>query len=211
VSERTNEQWVADLQGDDSVRTAALEDLRAKLLQGLNYALRDYLSPADPSFSALAEEAVQDALLKVLDNLATFRGQSRFTTWAHKIAIHVAVTELRRKRWQDTSLEELLERDDGMLTPLFMADTATGPETAVLQDELSRRVQRIITENLTQKQQTAIVATRIHGMPMSQVADAMGMNPNALYKLLHDARLRLKKTLAEEGLSPEEVLAAFDG
>ncbi len=211
MSERTNEQWVADLQGDDSVRTAALEDLRAKLLQGLNYALRDYLSPADPSFSALAEEAVQDALLKVLDNLATFRGQSRFTTWAHKIAIHVAVTELRRKRWHDTSLEELLERDDGMLTPMFMADTAAGPETAVLQDELSRRVQRIITENLTQKQQTAIVATRIHGMPMSQVADAMGMNPNALYKLLHDARLRLKKTLAEEGLSPEEVLAAFDG
>lgn len=193
------------------MRALALEDLRVKLLQGLNYALRDYLSPTDPSFTALAEEAVQDALIKILDNLSTFRGQSRFTTWAHKVTIHVALTELRRKRWQDTSLEELLERDDGMLTPRFMADTAIGPETAVVQDELVQRVRRIIGENLTEKQQTAIVATRIHGMPMSQVADGMGMNPNALYKLLHDARLRLKKTLAEEGLSPEDVLAAFDG
>jgi len=211
VSQRTNEQWLADLQGDDSVRAVALEDLRGRLLQGLHFALRDYLSPADPSFSALSEEAVQDALIKILDNLSTFRGQSRFTTWAHKIAVHVALTELRRKRWQDTSLEELLERENGTRTPRFMADTAVSPESAVVQDDLVQRVRRIIAENLTDKQQTAIVATRIHGMPMAQVADAMGMNPNALYKLLHDARLRLKKTLAEEGLSPEDVLAAFEG
>ncbi len=211
MSQRTNEQWLADLQGDDSVRAVALEDLRGRLLQGLHFALRDYLSPADPSFSALSEEAVQDALIKILDNLSTFRGQSRFTTWAHKIAVHVALTELRRKRWQDTSLEELLERENGTRTPRFMADTAVSPESAVVQDDLVQRVRRIIAENLTDKQQTAIVATRIHGMPMAQVADAMGMNPNALYKLLHDARLRLKKTLAEEGLSPEDVLAAFEG
>ena len=180
-----------------------------RLVKGLSYALRDYLSPSDPSYADLIEESVQDALLKILDNLSSFRGQSRFTTWAHKITIHVALTELRRKRWQDTSLDALLETEDGVLTPRFMADPATGPERTALQADLIERVQQIIAQDLTEKQKTAMVATRIHGMPMSQVAESMGIKQNALYKLLHDARLRLKKHLAEEGLSSEEILAAF--
>ena len=209
MSQRTNEEWLADLREDSPGRDKALIDLRARLVQGLTYALRDYLSPASPRYRDLVEESVQEALLKVLDNLETFRGNSRFTTWAHKITIHVALTELRRKRWQDTSLEALLETDDGVMTPRFMADSASGPERTAVQADLIRRVQRIIAEELTEKQKTAIVATRIQGMPMSQVAEKMGVKQNALYKLLHDARLRLKKQLAAEGLSVEEVLAAF--
>ena len=46
-------------------------------------------------------------------------------------------------------------------------------------------------------------------MPLEEVANRMGTNRNALYKLLHDARQRLKKKLEEEGLSPQDVLAAF--
>jgi RNA polymerase sigma-70 factor (ECF subfamily) len=63
---------------------------------------------------------------------------------------------------------------------------------------------------LTDKQRTALVATRIHGMPLEEVARRMGTNRNALYKLLHDARQRLKKKMEAEGLSPEEVLHAFE-
>ena len=46
-------------------------------------------------------------------------------------------------------------------------------------------------------------------MPLEEVARRMGTNRNALYKLLHDARQRLKKRMMAEGLSPQEVLAAF--
>ena len=70
-------------------------------------------------------------------------------------------------------------------------------------------IQRIIAEELTEKQRIAIVAARINEMPIEQVAQQMGMERNALYKLLHDARLRLKKRMEREGLTPDEVLAAF--
>jgi len=47
-------------------------------------------------------------------------------------------------------------------------------------------------------------------MPLEEVARRMDTNRNALYKLLYDARKRLQRALADEGLSPDEVLAAFD-
>jgi RNA polymerase sigma-70 factor, ECF subfamily len=47
-------------------------------------------------------------------------------------------------------------------------------------------------------------------MPISEVARRMGTNQNALYKLLHDARRKLKRQMEAAGLSPLEVLAAFE-
>lgn len=211
MAERSNELWVTDLQAEGAVREEALADLRPILLQGLKYGLRKYLSPADPNFDPLVEESVQEALLKILDNVDTFRGHSRFTTWAHKITLHTALTELRRKRWEDTSLDNLLEADNGsIMTPRFMADPAQNPERTATQADLLGYVERIIAEELTDKQRQAMIATRIQGLPMGDVARMMDMKPNALYKLLHDARVRLKQKLAEEGMTPEVILAAFD-
>ncbi len=211
MTERSNEQWVTDLQAAGTSREDALLDLRKTMVQGLQYGLRTYLAPGNPNFSSLVEEAVQEALLKILDNVGTFRGHSRFTTWAHKISLHTALTELRRKRWEDTSLDDLLEADDGsIMTPRFMADPTQNPERTATQANLIAQVGRIINEELTEKQRQAIIATRIRGMPMSEVARKMDMKPNALYKLLHDARVRLKQKLAEEGLSTEAILAVFD-
>ena len=84
---------------DGDVQAAALEDLRATLMAGLPYALSGWLSPDRPGFQALAEEVTQEALLKILDNLHTFEGRSQFTTWAHKIAVNIALSKLRRRRW----------------------------------------------------------------------------------------------------------------
>jgi RNA polymerase sigma-70 factor, ECF subfamily len=55
-----------------------------------------------------------------------------------------------------------------------------------------------------------VVAVILEGMPISEVATRMGTNQNALYKLLHDARRKLKRRMEAAGLSPQEVLAAFD-
>jgi RNA polymerase sigma-70 factor (ECF subfamily) len=73
-----------------------------------------------------------------------------------------------------------------------------------------QRVQRILAEELTEKQRQAMIAVAIQGMPLEEVARRMGTNRNALYKLMHDTRLRLKRKLAQEGLSPEDVLAVFE-
>jgi RNA polymerase sigma-70 factor (ECF subfamily) len=207
--ERSNEQWIANLSVSGPDREAALADLNEIIHRGLPYSLSKYLSPQDPNFNALADEVAQDTLLRVLDNLSSFEGRSKFTTWVHKIAVRIALTELRRKRWQDVSLDEIIENSETPASLSMMADASLSPEGAAEQADMLEHIQRIIEEELTERQRTALLAIGIHGMPMPVVADRMDMNRNALYKLLHDARLKLKKRLSDEGLAPEEILGVF--
>ena len=210
MTERSNEQWVDDLDAPGEAQEIALGDLRAIVMRGLPYALSKWLTPSDPEFDSLSEEVAQDTLLRVLESLHTFEGRSKFTTWVHKIAVRIALTELRRKRWRDVSLDELTENAPGQGPLGVLTAHVAGPEVVAEQSDMIAHLQRVISEELTEKQREALIATRIHGMPMEEVARRMGTNRNALYKLLHDARLRLKTRLEEEGLSPEDVMAAFE-
>jgi len=140
--------------------------------------------------------------------LDTFAGRSLFTTWANKIALNIGLTELRRKRWRDTSLDRLTQTEDGEYTPSFVADPAPRPEEVTEQRELMHYVTRLINEELTEKQRTALTAV-IQGQPLSEVALRMDSNQNAVYKLVFDARQRLRRRLADDGLTPEEIIAAF--
>jgi RNA polymerase sigma-70 factor (ECF subfamily) len=71
-------------------------------------------------------------------------------------------------------------------------------------------LQRMLMEELTDRQRQAMMAVMIDGMPLEEVARRLGTNRNALYKLLHDARQRLQKRLAAQGLSVQDMLAALD-
>ncbi len=207
---RTNADWLADLRSLGPAREAALADLRSIILAGLPYALANWLSAADPQFDALAEDVTQETLMRALDRLDTFEGRSQFTTWVHKIAVRVALTELRRRRWKDVSLDEWLEGEEGEAAPREIPDSAPDPERLAEQADVLARVQRIIMEELTEKQRQAMLTVGVRGVPMEEVARRMGLERNALYKLMHDARLRLKRRLLRDGLSPADVLAVFE-
>jgi len=206
---RTNEEWINALEKPSAERDAALTDLRKILVSGLQRGLLSRINTSAPEFESLAEDFVQEALLKILDKLYTFAGRSKFTTWAHKVAVSVALTELRRKRWQDKSLDGIVETESGDYTPSFTADPHPTPHNAAAQAEMLAQVEQLINETLTEKQRRALVAATIQGKSATEVAQEMGMKPNAVYKLLHDARLRLKRNLAEQGLTPAEVLSVF--
>lgn len=206
---RTNEEWIADLKSEDLTREAALDDLRLVLANGLRRGLIGQVDTAAPEFDALIDDFVQEALLKILENLDTFAGRSLFTTWANKIALNIGLTELRRKRWRDASLDGLTNTEEGEYTPSFIADPAPRPEEQAERRELMRYVSRLINEELTEKQRVALTATVIQGRPLSEVAYLLGSNQNAVYKLVFDARQRLRRRLAEDNLTPEEVIASF--
>jgi RNA polymerase sigma-70 factor (ECF subfamily) len=209
--DRTNEEWIDHLKSEGEQKEAALADLRSVIASGLPYTLSKYLSPDNPQFQSLADEVTQDTLLRVLDHLDSFEGRSRFTTWVHKIAVRIALTELRRRRWRDFSLDSLVkETEDGVSFPSLMIDPSPNPDTLTQQSDMMERIGRLINEELTDKQRQAMVAAAIEGVPLEEVARRMDMNRNALYKLLHDARLRLKKRLANEGMTTEDIWAAFD-
>lgn len=208
---RTNEQWVADLGAEGSAREAALADLAAVLANGLRRGLIGQVDTSAPEFDVLIDDFVQDALLKILENLDTFAGRSLFTTWANKVALNIGLTELRRKRWRDTSLDGLMQTEEGEFTPSFVADPAPRPEELTERKELMGYVNHLINEELTEKQRTALTAAVIQGRPLSEVAWMMDSNQNAVYKLVFDARQRLRRRLAEDNLTPEDILASFIG
>ncbi|MCA9873088.1 MAG: sigma-70 family RNA polymerase sigma factor [Ardenticatenaceae bacterium] len=210
MSKRTNEQWLHDLKSSGPAHEAAISDLQQILLSGLQHGLLNQVNTSAPEFATQAEDFIQEALLKILDNLDSFAGRSQFTTWAHKIAVSVALTELRRKRWQDKSLDGLMETDSGIFTPKFIADPAPLPESVTERAEMLAHVNRLIMEELTEKQQAVMEKSVIQNLPTPEVARQLHMKPNAVYKMLHDARVRLKQRLAEDGLTPEEILAIFE-
>jgi len=202
LTERSNSDWLSDLRSPGTRHDAAISDLRAFLVRSLGYALRDRTNVRQDDI----EDFAQDAVLRILDKLESFRGESRFTTWAQAVAVRVAFSALRRRRWRDVSLDSLTEDMDGDFSPTFMADPCRSPEDQAMLATLWESMRRIIDEELTDRQREALVAVRFHGMPLEEVALRMDTNRNALYKLLHDARKRLKERMMAEGMSPEDLL-----
>ena len=202
---RTNEEWLTDLQGPN--QDQAIEDLRKVLKRGLIYALSSRIK-TDPE--AQVEDFVQDAILRILDKMDTFRGESRFTTWAQKVAVRVAFTEMRRQRWKDISLEDLLPEDSGDFTPLVLADPSPDPEKRATQNVMSEMIETMINEDLTERQRTALLAIMKGGMPIDEVARRLDTNRNALYKLLHDARKQMRNRILKQGLTPQDIIEVFE-
>jgi len=209
MTQRSNEEWLEDLRAGGDRQAQALEDLRVLILRGLPYALAGKLDQNSPEFEALAEEVAQETLLRVLDYLDSFEGRSAFTTWVHKIAVREALGQLRRRRWRDVPLPEMEMSDNPDAAPREMADDGPDPAAMVERNDLMMRINRIIMEELTEKQRQALMTVAMQGMPLEEAAQRMGMNRNSLYKLMHDARLRLKRCMESEGMSPHEVLASF--
>ena len=198
VQEPSNDQWLVALRGP--TRDEALTELRVVLMRGLRTALGGQANRMESS----VEDFVQEALIKILDNPDSFRGECHFTTWAQKICVRTAFAEMRRSRWRDVSLDEVISQPEGSTA----ADPQLDPERAATQTMIMEKFRRFIDEELTDRQRTALLAA-LGGMPLEAVADRMNTNRNALYKLLHDARKRLRRRMSAEMLSPQDVLGAF--
>lgn len=203
-SYETNEEWIKAL--SQPVDERAIELLRSKLIQGLKPALHKYV---DRELDQFVEDVAQDALLKILDNIDSFRGESKLLTWAMKIAVREGLTELRLKRYDDSSLEDFKHPGEGgreELTFLTFASDLPDPEQATHEQLALQKVLKIMNEELTAKQKQAMKALMIEGLSITVVAKQMDTNRNALYKLVHDARLKIKNRLEVEGIDPDDLL-----
>jgi RNA polymerase sigma-70 factor (ECF subfamily) len=199
---RENDAWLNDLRSGGPKQHEAISELRAALIRGLRRALSSWPAAND----AFLEDAVQDSLLRILERLTQFEGRSRFLTWATSIAIRVAMSELRRQRWKDVSLDELVS--DAKFSPEGAREPSSGPEERWEQNALLEKMHALIESELTQRQRSALVA-ELRGMPQDEIARHLGSTRNAIYKLTHDARRRLKRGLESAGYDAADVRAAF--
>lgn len=215
MMDSSNGEWIAALQSqDDAAQSEALAELRLRLRRSIYFYLSqdrsDLRGLAAHELAQMAEDLAQDATLRVMDNLASFRGESRFTTWATKVAIRLAISDLRRARYRDFSLDELTA--DGDLLPLTTrlgSAASPTPEKAAERDDVMEKIELALQEALTERQYQALVAVALKGIPMDVLAERMGSNRNALYKLIHDARRKLKTHLESQGISTDYMMNLF--
>lgn len=215
MNSRTNAEWVRALsEPPGEVNHEALQDLHNFLVRvGLVYLSQsraEVKTLGRETVRALAEDVAQEALLAIQADLPNFRGEAKFTTWACRFVINRAASELRRRRYRDLSLDRLHE-DEPAIFQSLLADGAVGePEHLAEQQDYLALLQQIVLHDLSDRQREAVIGVHWQGRPMDEVAEQLGLDRNALYKLLHDARKRLKARLLTEHLTAGDILAAFE-
>jgi RNA polymerase sigma-70 factor (ECF subfamily) len=187
--------------------------LQRSILYYLTHERSDLADRSGQELSQMADDLAQDATLRVMENLTSFRGDSRFTTWTTKIAVRLAISELRRARHKDFSLDDITADGDlqleGSEVSSITGSAPPDPEVATERAEVLDKIDRALSEILTPRQYQALAAIALREIPMDIVAEQLGTNRNALYKLLHDARRKLRSYLESQGLPLDYMLELF--
>jgi RNA polymerase sigma-70 factor (ECF subfamily) len=184
--------WVEALSSAGQEREEAIERLHALLLHAARFEVRRRRGRQD--LDQVAADAAHDALMAVMDKLDTFRGDSRFTTWAYKFALLEAAVKVRKLRWRER--EVALEPEAWARVP----DIHAGPAASAEDAELMSAIQSGIEEALTPHQRLVLVSITLEDVPIDVLAERLGSNRNAVYKTLHDARRNLRRRLSEQGI-----------
>ena len=201
-------RWVERLSAGSRDRDAALGELRGVLLRAARFEVRrrcDRLSQIRGGDQEdLAQQSAGDAMVAILSKLEDFRGQSRFTTWAYKFALYEAAANLRKLAWQGRELP--LEAEQWPQVP----DPGPAPHGEAEMNELLAAIRQEIEWSLTPRQREVLVALALNEVPIDVLAERLGTTRGALYKVLHDARKRLRVALAERGMIVEERMEEME-
>jgi len=192
----SDDGWLTDLTDEGPAGQLALARLRELLLRASRHQVRRlrHLLPGagEGELEDLAEQAANDALMAVLQQLGTFEGRSRFTTWAYKFGVFHAGAAVRRQAWR--------HREVPLPDTLTVVDGAPSPDAHAEAAQLAHAVREAINTELTPHQRRVALALLVEGVPIDVLADRLGTTRNALYKTLHDARRRLRAALIDGGL-----------
>jgi len=191
------EEWHLDLHAEGSRRDEAVAHLHGLLLRAARFEVfrrRGSLPQLTAvELDELAQDAADDAAVSVLRRLDDFRGESSFRTWAYKFALLEASVKVRRRAWRDREVTLEPEHWESL------AHAGPGPADDAESAELLEAVREGIRTALTPRQRQVLVATVLEGVPIDVLAERLDSNRNALYKMLHDARRRLRAHVAAAG------------
>ncbi len=140
-----------------------------------------------------AEDAMQDAFLKALENLGQFAGHARFSTWLTRIAVNEALQRLRR-RGRFESLDEPVEAGD-TLVPQQIEDWRDNPEQQYAKEELRELLEKTIGA-LPPIYRAVIVLRDVEHMSNEEAAEALDLSVPAVKSRLLRARLMMRNRLS---------------
>jgi RNA polymerase sigma-70 factor, ECF subfamily len=190
--------WLVGLRADGERGEDARRRLRDLLLKAARFEINrrrealPHLRGGD--LDDLAHHAANDALLAILGKLDSYRGESRFTTWAYKFALLEAAVKLRHRAWQGREIPLAPEHWS------MFADQGSSPATGAESREVLGSLGGALQTELSPHQREVLVAVALNGVPIDVLAERLNTTRGALYKTIHDARKKLRAHLAEAGL-----------
>jgi len=190
--------WLEALRSDGPGHDQGVADLYALLHRAARHEAQrrraSLPARAADDLDDIARQAAGDAVVVVLRKIGTYRGASRFTTWAYKFVIFEVSAALRRESWRDRTVT----MDDPEWERLADVTPST-PLDRVEIRELIGAIERSVAADLTPRQRDIFVAVVVHDVPIDVLADRLDSTRGAIYKALHDARRKLRSSLEAQG------------
>lgn len=183
-------------------------DLITRILAGERELFHDLIRPIERSIYRLcftllknqqdAEDAAQDAAVKIYRNLESFRGEAQFKTWSLSITRNEALGRIRKAgRHKEESLEAGIEELGGDVTPIVLTDWREVPSEALERQELGN-ILRAAVEALPDIYRNVLLLRDIEELDCRETATALGISEGAVKVRLHRARTMLQRELAPE-------------
>jgi RNA polymerase sigma-70 factor (ECF subfamily) len=188
-------EWLASLRGVG--RDDAIGQLHGLLLRVARSEIRRRNTGGQitgPEVDDLAHQAAADAVLLITNRIDEFRGESRFTTWAYKFVVFEVSTKLGRHFWKRHRAPSATVDWD-----LLPDRLGTRPADAAELQDLIAAVRAAAETCLTQRQREVFTAIVVDGIPLDALVTSMGTTRTAIYKVMFDARQKLRKELIHGG------------
>jgi RNA polymerase sigma-W factor len=139
-----------------------------------------------------AEDVAQEAFVRAYTQLRTYKDTHRFSTWLLSIASHLAIDQLRRRRFLALPLDNVPFLE-------WIADLGAGPEQAAVQSETSDEMQRLL-QQLPPKYRAVLVLRYWHDLSYEEIANVLHLTPALVKARLHRARELVARRMRAEGV-----------
>ena len=150
--------------------------------------------------TAEAEDLAQEAFLQLFRKIGTFRGESAFSTWLHRMAVNVVLMRLRKKALPVVPLEETIESEEEA------PKKELGAEDPALAGSIDRKQLQAAIEALPPGYRTIFVLHDVEGFEHNEIAEKVGCSIGNSKSQLHKARMKLRELLktsrAEKAIKP---------
>lgn len=196
--------WLRRLVSSASAeRRVAERELHEKLLRIAQAEVRRRSASTPvtgPELDDVAHQAADDAMLAILAKLAEFRGESRFTTWAYRFVILEVSSKLGRHYWRNPPVALDAAQWERLPDRLGLDPHQHAEAAGILAE-----VRHVVDTELTAHQRRIFIAIVVDGIPLNALAEKLDLQRNAIYKVIFDARRKIRRALVANGYLDEQA------
>ena len=146
----------------------------------------------------LAWDVSQEAFVRVHQNLATFKGDSSFSTWVLRITTHLAIDAVRRERSSaKDDIDDVRESDlEGGGEGILATRLGTNPHENAVRREVAGKIHEALAQ-LPEKHRTILVLREVEGLSYEELAERLGIHKGTVMSRLFHARKKMQGLLLE--------------